>query len=221
MTRISLTQLASLSEDVLEKASQNPTAARLVQSATQAEGPHRRPDKARARARSDGEAHRRARGARRQARDEEAACGTEGCPELAARRLARTRHADPQGPRHDLEGRRGRTDLLALDLDRQVLVCVDRQARRAHDFDLRVRHVLALVDLRRRRQEVDLRRRRRSGRRRTARRRALRPGASIIPPPCQTPFATTTSCIRPRRSPPSNVTLTSVFSHSRNTRVSA
>jgi BMFP domain-containing protein YqiC len=36
MTRISLTQLASLSEDVLEKASQNPTAARLVQSATQA-----------------------------------------------------------------------------------------------------------------------------------------------------------------------------------------
>jgi hypothetical protein len=31
-----LTQLASLSEDVLEKASQNPTAARLVQSATQA-----------------------------------------------------------------------------------------------------------------------------------------------------------------------------------------
>ena len=36
MTRISLTQLASLSEDVLEKASQNPTTARLVQGATQA-----------------------------------------------------------------------------------------------------------------------------------------------------------------------------------------
>ena len=36
MTRNPLTQLASLGEDVLEKASQNPKAARLVQSAAQA-----------------------------------------------------------------------------------------------------------------------------------------------------------------------------------------
>jgi hypothetical protein len=36
MARNPLTQLASLGEDVLEKASQNPAAARLVQSAAQA-----------------------------------------------------------------------------------------------------------------------------------------------------------------------------------------
>jgi hypothetical protein len=36
MTRNPVTSLASLSEDVLGKVSQNPTAARLVQSATQA-----------------------------------------------------------------------------------------------------------------------------------------------------------------------------------------
>jgi predicted nucleic acid-binding Zn-ribbon protein len=36
MARNPLTQLASLGEDVLEKASQNPKAARLVQSAAQA-----------------------------------------------------------------------------------------------------------------------------------------------------------------------------------------
>jgi phage shock protein A len=36
MPRNPLTQLATLGEDVLEKASQNPAAARLVQSATQA-----------------------------------------------------------------------------------------------------------------------------------------------------------------------------------------
>ena len=48
-------------------------------------------------------------------------------------------------------------------------------------------------------------RRRRSARRRTAPSSGCASGASFIPPPCQTPFATITSCIRPRRSPPSKL----------------
>ena len=63
--------------------------------------------------------------------------------------------------------------------------------------------VPAAVELRRGRDEVELRRRRRSGRRRRGRRRARASGASFIPPPCQRPLATITSCIGPRRSPPS------------------
>ena len=46
-------------------------------------------------------------------------------------------------------------------------------------------------------------------------------GASFIPPPCQRPFATITSCMRPFRSPASEATVTSVFFQAMNSRVSA
>ena len=80
MTRISLTQLASLSEDVLEKASQNPTAARLVQSATQARD---RLDDLTKRVRGLEAMEKRIAELEERVvklESEEAACGTEGCP---------------------------------------------------------------------------------------------------------------------------------------------
>ena len=110
-------------------------------------------------------------------------------------RTSRTRaRASAPGTTSKIGGRR--PDLLALDLDRQVLARVDLDARAPHDLDLRVRDVPALVDLRRRRQEVDLADVADQDDVEQRRRRAARPGASFIPPPCQTPFATTTSCIR-------------------------
>ena len=56
MNRNPLSQLASIGEEVLDKASQNPTAARVIQGADAGQRPGRRPRQARARARADGAA---------------------------------------------------------------------------------------------------------------------------------------------------------------------
>ena len=140
MTRISLTQLASLSEDVLEKASQNPTTARLVQGATQAKD---RVDDLTKRVRGleamekrIAELEERA----REARGREEALRPQGGPEPDAPPPASSeRHANPQRPRHDLECRRRRPDLLALELDRQPLVRIDLHVRACGHLHLRVR----------------------------------------------------------------------------------
>ena len=88
----------------------------------------------------------------------------------------------------------------------------------AQDLDLRVRDVAALVDLRGRRQEVELETSPIS----TTSNSAVvgwRVGREHHPAAVPAPFATITSCIRPRRSPSSSETVTSVFFHERNTRV--
>ena len=130
------------------KASQNPTAARVLQGAMQMQGPRRRPVEARPRPRADGEAPRAAREAAREARVQRSG--------RARRRRRRSRAEEDRyaeasqgrgtrsapGTSSNVGGRRA--DLLALDLDRQVLGRVDLDARAAHDLDLRVVHVLPL-----------------------------------------------------------------------------
>src|SRR5215471_5737578 len=64
-------------------------------------------------------------------------------------------HAHRRGD--DLEARGCRADLLAVELDRKPLGCIDRGGAGAEQLDLRVRDVRALVDLGRRRHEIALR----------------------------------------------------------------
>ena len=155
MTKSTLERLTSLGEEVIGKASQNPNLARVVGAATQLKD---RVDDLSKRVRgleSDGEAHRRARASGSRSSkgpQKRAAPSREEAGSLRA-----LGHADAQRRRHDLERRRRRPDLLALELDRQLDGRVHLDARRAQHLHLRVVHVLALVDLRRGGQEVELR----------------------------------------------------------------
>ena len=104
------------------------------------------------RARGDGEAHRAARRPHRETGAREAKRARQHVAQDRPKKaLARA------APGHDLERRRRRADLLALDLDRQR--ARRRPPRRAGSAAPRPSgaHVPALVDLRRRRQEVELR----------------------------------------------------------------
>ena len=141
MTKNPLAQLASLGEDVLGKASQNPTAARIVQGATQLrdrvddlskrvrglEAMEKRVAQLEKRVAKLEDAAKRRRAARR-SRARKPRSSSTSATEDARDRLARDAHA--QGARHDLEDGGRRPDLLALDLDRQALGRVDLDARR-------------------------------------------------------------------------------------------
>src|SRR5262249_30169847 len=74
----------------------------------------------------------------------------------AAAAIALPPYTQADGRRDDVEAGGRRADLLAVELDRQVLGSVDGDRRRAEQLDLRVREVRALVDLRRRGHEVAL-----------------------------------------------------------------
>src|SRR5690348_7793614 len=71
--------------------------------------------------------------------------------------LRRGGHPQPQRRRDDLEACGGRPDRLAVDLERQLLGGIDRDARGPQELDLRVREIAAAVQLRRGRDEVELR----------------------------------------------------------------
>ena len=138
-----MTRLADAGEEALQRLSELPG---------RPEGPHRgqRPSHARRRPREEGARDRRARGAGREAREgargaEEGEDGREpldaaGKPAGLAR-LAGTRSRSAS--RHDLEARRRRARLLAVDLDRERLVRVDGDDAPAQELEPRVREVLA------------------------------------------------------------------------------
>src|SRR4051812_1629471 len=86
-----------------------------------------------------------------------AATNAASAAKAAARSAALRRYTHAQRCGDDLEPGRRRSDLLAVELDRQPLGCIDCNAARAEQLDLRMRQIGALVDLRRRRHEVALR----------------------------------------------------------------
>src|SRR5690349_756648 len=74
----------------------------------------------------------------------------------ASNTLLLARDMDPDCGGDDLEPRRRRPDRFAVDLDRQRVGGVDFYPRAAEVVDLRMREVLAVVELRRRREEIEL-----------------------------------------------------------------
>ena len=165
-----LARLTDLSEGAIQRISEAPGAEKAYQ-ATQGPGrTGRRPPAAHARLRGDREAARCAREEGGRAGEAEGGAqdlvsAQQARPDDEGRRRAeeaqraltlRGRHPQPQRRRHDLEPRGSRPDRLAVDLERQRLGCVYRQGRRPQELDLGVREVLAAVQLRRRREEVEL-----------------------------------------------------------------
>ena len=141
MPRNPLSQLASLGEDVLDKASKNPTASRVLHGAMQLKD---RVDDLSKRVRGLEQMEKRlaqvekrlaklegkpARKPARRADDRRAEEVRRPAPLGAAAHLG---HADAQRAGHDLEARRRRPDLLAVELDRQRLGRVDVDACAAH-----------------------------------------------------------------------------------------
>src|SRR5436309_1725688 len=76
---------------------------------------------------------------------------------VPARSAALRRNTNADRARNNLEPHRRRAHLLAVELDRQPLGCVDADGTRTQQIDLRVREIGALVELRSRREEVALR----------------------------------------------------------------
>ena len=133
MNRNPLAQLASLGEDVLDKASQNPTAARVIQGAAQVRD---RVDDLTKRVRGLEQMEQRLAQVEERLDQARGNAGEEACGGEEAGRRQLARHADAQRAGHDLERGGRRPDLLALDLDRQALVRVDLDAgaRRTSTF---------------------------------------------------------------------------------------
>ena len=161
------TQLASLGEEVLGKASQNPTALAVPPGRDAAEGPRRRPLEARPRARADGEAHRAAREAPREARGRRrskpaAASKTTPAKPDAAKPTTPRRKRPPRARARGARPARPRRSPASFRPARprpRSAGARPRRPRRARERSTSTfgwRDVLALVDLRRRRQEVDL-----------------------------------------------------------------
>ena len=153
MAKNPLAHLASLGEDVLGKASQNPTARARRAGRDAAEGPRRRSLEARARARADGEARwrssrsgsrsSRAASRLRRARRRRRRSPTAPPPSRRTSHASKSRvpgtslgHVRSGGTRtRRAPGTTSKTagvvpDLLALELDRQLLGRVDLDARR-------------------------------------------------------------------------------------------